>query len=72
MRTRTSSTRPARAVPTEIFSLLASTTPAPATVLPNGVRGGSTGGGGCGGFCCPRTTWMIENTSMPAARIGST
>ena len=37
-----------------MFSVPASTMPAPATVLPNGVRAGSTGGGGFGGVCWAR------------------
>ena len=40
--------------PIDTFWLTASTMPAPATVLPNGDRDGSTGGGGLGGVtCCP-------------------
>src|SRR2546423_1345879 len=55
-----------------MFWVRASTMPAPATVLPNGVRAGSTGGGGRGGFCCALTTWKIAKTSMQAAATGST
>jgi hypothetical protein len=35
-----------------MFSVLASTTPAPAMVLENGLRAGGAGGDGLGKVCC--------------------
>src|SRR5262249_35413009 len=48
----------------------ASTMPEPATVSPNGVCAGGTGGTALGLLCWARTTWYTANNSNPAANTG--
>src|SRR5437870_3233926 len=61
---------PGRLVPTAMFSVCASTSPAPATPAPNGARAGGTGGSSFGGFCCARTTWYSAKNSITTAARG--
>src|SRR5439155_19664592 len=68
--TNTSSTTPGKCEPIEMFSVLASTMPAPATVRLNGVRPGSTGGLTSGPVCCARTTCSTANVSSPSDSSG--
>src|SRR5436305_9673695 len=68
--TNTSSTTPGKCEPMEIFSVLVSTMPAPATVRLNGVRPGSTGGLTSGPFCCARTTCSTANVNSPSDSSG--
>ncbi len=62
---------PGSGLPTAMFLVRASTMPAPATVLLNGERAGSIGGGGLGSVCCAFTTWMTAKVNMPTAIRGS-
>ena len=55
--TSTSATIPGRGEPIEMFSVWASTMPAPATVSLNGACAGVTGGAAFGRSCWARTTW---------------
>src|SRR4051794_35341403 len=68
--TNTSWTKPGKCEPMEMFSVFASTIPAPATVRLNGVRPGSTGGLTSGPFCCARTTCSTANVSSPSDNSG--
>src|SRR5262245_52012677 len=53
-----------------MFSLFASTRPAPATVLLKGDRAGGTTGSSLGGVRCMARTWVTAKASRPAASRG--